>query len=378
MPICATKNGARGPNSGRFQWTAATRCRITHAMKGPVHIVRRLWSRFREARRHARFIASLHHLHGPKALDVAAGDVVLIALVRNGSYYLNGFFRHYRAMGVKHFVFIDNGSTDDTIARIKREKGTVIDQCKLPLAQYEDLIRQYPANTYAQNRWCLYADMDEILDFEGRTTVGINGLIGHLEARGYTAMVAQMLEMFPKGPLNAVADLPFKQALLEFLYFDLSAVEKRDYHDPDIEFSALLKDNTVSNAETKFYFGGVRAKVFGENCCLTKHPLIFNGPEVTPAPHPHLSMGVRCADVTAVIKHYKFANDPKGRDAASLAAGDVAHGEDANRARVMEQTPDISLFSLDARRWNRVELLYRAGFLVSSDDYTAHIATAGR
>ena len=345
-------------------------------MKGPVHIIRRLWQRLCEARRRARFAASLHHLHGPEVLNVAPGDVVLIALVRNGSYYLDAFFRHYRAMGVQHFVFIDNGSTDDTIARIKRENGTVIDQCKLPLAHYEDLIRQYPANTYGQNRWCLYVDMDEILDFEGRSSIGIKGLIGYLEANGFTAMVAQMLEMFPKVPLNAVADMPFKQALLEFHYFDISAVEKFDYHADDIPFSALLTDNKLDTADIKFCFGGVRGKVFGENCCLTKHPLIFNGPGVTPAPHPHLSMGVHCADVTALIKHYKFANNPIGRDTASLAEGDVAHGEDAARARMMTQMPDVSLFSLDARRWNRVELLYRAGFLVKSEPYTAHIAAS--
>ncbi|MGJ8618140.1 MAG: glycosyltransferase family 2 protein [Sulfitobacter sp.] len=347
-------------------------------MKSPLHIIRRLWHRMSEARRRARFATSVHHLHGPKVLDVAPGDVVLIALVRNGSYYLDAFFRHYRAMGVQHFVFIDNGSTDDTIARIKREKGTVIDQSKLPLAHYEDLIRQYPANTYGQNRWCLYVDMDEVFDFEGRTSIGIKGLIGYLEAHGYTAMVAQMLEMFPKVPLNAIANVPFKQALLEFLYFDLSAVKKLDYHSSDIPFSALLTDNTLSTDEVKFCFGGVRGKVFGENCCLTKHPLIFNGPSAAPAPHPHLSMGVTCADITGVIKHYKFANNPLGRDTASLATGDVAHGEDAARARVMTQEPDVTLFSLDARRWNRVELLYRAGFLVRSDAYSAYVAEAAK
>jgi hypothetical protein len=345
-------------------------------MKSPAHIMRRLWHRFREARRRARFAASVQHLHGPKVLDVALGEVVLIALVRNGSYYLDAFFRHYRAMGVQHFVFIDNGSTDGTIDRISREKGTVIDQCKLPLAGYEDLIRQYPANIYGQDRWCLYVDMDEIFDFEGRTSVGIKGLTGYLEAHGFTAMVAQMLEMFPKAPLSEVADLPFKQALLEFMYFDLSAVEKIDYHSKDIGFSALLKENTVASPEINFCFGGVRGKVFGENCCLTKHPLVFNGPEVTPAPHPHLSTGVACADVTGVIKHYKFANNPIGRDKASQARGDVAHGEDAARAKVMTATPDVTLFSLDARRWNRVELLYRAGFLTSSDIYTAYVEGA--
>ena len=340
--------------------------------------MRRLWQHAAEARRGAKFASALHHLHGPKTLDVAEDDVVLIALVRDGSYYLDAFFRHYRAMGVRHFVFIDNGSSDDTITRIKREKGTVIDQCKLPLARYEDMIRQYPARTYGQNRWCLYVDMDEIFDFEGRSTIGIKGLIHSLQSRGDTAMVAQMLEMVPKGPLRDAREKPYKQALLEFLYFDISAVRKFAYHDPEVPFSALLQDNTIPVDDIKLLFGGVRGKVFGENCCLTKHPLIFNGPDVTPAPHPHLSMGVQVADVTGVIKHYKFAGDSGARDAASIASGDLAHGEDAARAQRMAQDPDLSLFSLDARRWNRIELLYRAGFLVASEAYSAFVAAHKR
>ncbi len=344
----------------------------------PLRAIRRIIHRLKQARRRARFSASLRHLHGPKTLDVAQGDVVLIALVRNGSYYLDAFFRHYRAMGVQHFVFIDNGSTDDTLDRIRAEKGTVIDQCCLPLAQYEDLIRAYPAHTYGNNRWCLYVDMDEIFDFEGRAAIGIQGLTRYLTQNGFTAMVAQMLEMFPKSALRTVAGHPYKQVLQEFLYFDISTVQKLDYHAPEIAFSALLQGNAVSSPDIKVMFGGVRGKVFGEECCLTKHPLIFNGPGVTPAPHPHLSMGVACADMTGLIKHYKFANDPAARDAASQRAGDLDHGEDAKRAAVMADDADLTLFSLDARRWNRLELLYRAGFLVPSDRYTAFVQGSGK
>lgn len=347
-------------------------------MKGPIHILRRVWQRTAERRRRARFARSVTHLHGPKSLQTTPDDVIAIVLVRNGSYYLDAFFDHYRSMGIAHFVFIDNGSTDDTIDRIKAQPGTVIDQSPLALAGYEDLIRAYPANTYGRDRWCLYVDMDEVFDFEGREAHGIKGLTSYLAAQGHTALVAQMLEMFPKAPLAAVAELPFEQALKEFLYFDISTVDRFDYHSAQIAFSALLADNQITNPDIKFYFGGVRGKVFGEACCLTKHPLVFNGTGVTPAPHPHLSTGVVCSDVTGVIKHYKFANNPLIRDTASAASGAVAHGEDAARAQVMQQRADLSLFSLDARRWNRVELLVRAGFLNGSPAYTAHLENLHR
>ena len=345
-------------------------------MKSPAHILRRLWQRLSERRRVARFKKALRHLHGPKAPEIPVDEVLAIVLVRNGSYYMDAFFDYYRALGIKHFAFIDNGSTDDTIARLRAEPGVILDQCALPLAGYEDLIRAYPAQTYGQNRWCLYIDMDEMFDFEGRAQIGLAGLIRYLEGQGSTALVAQMLEMFPKAPLRGVADFSYANALDEFAYFDISHLDRFDYHSTDIPFSALLTDNTIPDPSLQFIFGGVRGKVFGENCCLTKHPLVFNGPEVAPGVHPHLSKGVRCADITGVIKHYKFAGDTAARDAASLLSGDLAHGEDAARAAVLAQTPDVTLFSLEARRWNRIELLIRAGFVLGSDRYTAFIEQA--
>jgi len=346
------------------------------SMKSPAHILRRLWQRAAERRRVARFKKTLRHLHGPKTPEIPADEVLAIVLVRNGSYYMDAFFDYYRALGIKHFAFIDNGSTDDTIDRLRTEPGVILDQCVLPLAGYEDLLRAYPAQTYGQNRWCLYIDMDEMFEFEGRERIGLAGLISYLEGQGATAMVSQMLEMFPKAPLAAVANFSYVQALDEFAYFDISNLNRFDYHSTEIPFSALLARNEVAVPAPEFIFGGVRGKVFGENCCLTKHPLVFNGPGVMPGLHPHLSAGVRCADITGVIKHYKFAGDTAARDAASLLSGDLAHGEDAARAAVLEQAPDVTLFSLDARRWNRIELLIRAGFVISSSRYAAHLEKA--
>jgi len=345
-------------------------------MKSPAHILRRLWERGAERRRRARFAKAVHHLHGPQTLDAPAGDVLAIVLIRDGSYYMDVFFEHYRRLGVTHFAFIDNGSTDDTLDRLRAEPGVIVDQCTLPLAGYEDLIRQYPAQTYGQNRWCLYVDMDELFDFEGSDVLGLRGLTSYLEDQGATALLSQMLEMFPKAPLRETAPLSYAQSVDAFSYFDISHVQKFPYHSDEIEFSALLKDNTVPHDALQFCFGGVRGKVFGENCCLTKHPLIFNGPQVTPAPHPHLSMGVRCGDISGVIKHYKFAGNTAARDAASMQSGDLDHGEDAARASVLAQTPDVSLFSLEARPWNRIELLVRSGFLVESERFTACVTKA--
>lgn len=240
---------------------------------------------------------------------------------------------------------------------------------------FEDFLHSLdPAQTYGQDRWCLYVDMDEQFDFEGRETIGSQGLTRYLEAQGHTALMAQMLEMFPRAPLADVQDLSFAEALETFAYYDISTVESFAYHSDRIGFHALLRDNVLSSDAMQFKFGGVRGKVFGEACCLTKHPLVFNGPQVVPAPHPHLSQHVTVSDFSAVIRHYKFAGNVAARDAASAGSGDLAHGEDRARLEVLSRTEDLTLYSADAQAWAWIAPLAEAGFLVVSQNYAAFLA----
>ncbi len=335
-------------------------------------LLSRVCHKLSEAVRRRRFARAVRHVQG--ALCVPEGAVLAIVLVRDGAYYIDAFLDYYRRMGVRYFAFIDNGSTDGTLARLASEPDVAVDQAVLPLAQYEDLLRAYPAQRYGQGRWCLYVDMDEQLDFDGREEHGLPGLIRYLEARGDTALMAQMLEMFPDGPLRASETLDYAAALEAFRHYDISTVDRFDYHAPQIPFSALLSNNRVPTDALKFQFGGVRARVFGEACCLTKHPLVFNGPGVLMAPHPHLSSGVQVSDFSAVIRHYKFAGNLASRDAASAGRGDLTHGEDAARLAVLSAQPDVTLHSDAAQMWAGIEPLYRDGFLVRSDSYARFIA----
>ena len=335
-------------------------------------IFARIRNRLAKANRRRRFANAVEHLHG-NGFHVPEGEVLAIVLVRDGAYYLDAFFEYYRKLGIKYFAFIDNGSTDDTIARIRNEEGCVIDRAVLPLAQYEDLMRGYPAQKYGKNRWCLYVDMDEQFDFEGRETHGLPVLIRYLEARGDTALMAQMLEMFPRAPLATVKDFSFAQSLDAFAHYDISTVDSFDYHSPQNAFKALLRGNTLRSDALKFKFGGVRGKVFGEVCCLTKHPLIFNGENVITASHPHLSQNVTVSDFTAVIRHYKFAGNVAARDAASAGSGDLAHGEDQARLDVLSAQAALTLYSDAAQTWSGFAPLYDAGFLNASEGYRSFL-----
>ena len=103
-------------------------------------IITRIRNRMRETARRRHFASAVEHVHGA-GFVVPQGEVLAIVLVRDGAYYLDAFLDYYRGLGIRYFAFIDNGSTDATIARIKQQEGCVIDRATLPLAQYEDLMR---------------------------------------------------------------------------------------------------------------------------------------------------------------------------------------------------------------------------------------------
>ena len=51
-----------------------------------------------------------------KQIAIAAGDVLCCAVVRNEDARLPYFLSYYRQMGIARFLFVDNGSTDETLS----------------------------------------------------------------------------------------------------------------------------------------------------------------------------------------------------------------------------------------------------------------------
>lgn len=327
-------------------------------------VIGRITDRVARARAQRRFLASLSHLHGPRAADTPMDAVIVVALVRDGMFYLDAFLQHYRGLGAAQFVFCDNGSTDGTVERLASERDCAVLRSDLPWGEVENLFRRHAAERYAPGRWCLFADMDEMFAFDGDITHGLPGLSRALDAGGHTALVAQMLELVPQAPLSEAAGWTYPQALEAYHWYDLRDVERLDYHDPDIGFAWYLAQNSLSNGEVKIMFGGLRKRVFGEWCCLTKHPLVKLMGGALPGVHPHASAHVRCAPFTGLIRHYKFAGDTAARDADTVARGVIPHGEDRARLDRLKAAPDMTLWSEDMQRFEGLEPLYEAGFLL--------------
>jgi hypothetical protein len=283
-----------------------------------------------------------------------------VSLVRDAEVYLEAWLAHYRGLGCETIALLDNGSRDRTVEIACAHPSVSVFRCGLPFDGWKRAMRRWLIHRFARDRWCLCVDADEFFDWPRSAAVSLADLVHYLEAGGFTAVVAQMLELFPEvlgppGPEGAFRD--------HHRFFDLEGIDREPYR---------VDGNEIADARIETYHGGIRRTLFGFRPWLTKHPLFFCDDRVRPFfDDSHRVEGARVADLTAVLYHYKFAGDFRARVARAVREGNYYRNslEYRHYAAVLEEDPDLRL----ARRTSRLlagpdDLLAR-GFLVASEAY---------
>ena len=308
----------------------------------------------------------VRHLHGPAHLEYAPDELIVLTVVRNGALYVKTFMEHYQALGVRHSVFLDNGSTDGTVDLLRQHPGVTILQSGAPYDRYENTMKRYLAERFSRGRWSLCADIDELFDYPFSDRLPLAGLLRYLDRRGFTALVAQMLDMFPDVPLEQVHGTPDDRLPDTHPCYDLSAVERRPY-----EWSR------ASSPDVRMHWGGIRRTVFGTDNGLTKAALVRMDGKVRPFVEWHQVTGAVIADVTGVLRHYPFAGTfrEKVEDAAHTGRyGPTTTDEYRAYARGLAREPRLRLKGPAAQRYEGLEPLIAEGFLVVSDEYRRWVA----
>jgi hypothetical protein len=301
------------------------------------------------------------HVHGAREVKYGRDELLLLTVVRNGALYVDAFMEHYTNLGVVHWVFLDNGSTDRTVEmRCAHPRVTVL-RSDAPYQKYENTMKRYLAERFSRGRWHLCADIDELFDYPFSTELPLGGLLAYLNTRGFTAVVAQMLDMFSDMPLARVTSRPGDPLKTMYPFFDISAVERRPY--PWSE---------PSRPEIRMHWGGVRRAAFGTNNGLTKAPLVCMDGRVKPFIEWHQATGGVLADISCVLMHYPFVSAFRDKvlDAVRTRRyGVTTTDEYLAYARGLAANPDLSLMGPSARCFTGLEALIADGFLVVSDDY---------
>ena len=150
---------------------------------------------------------SIEHLYGPDSVDLRNDELIVLAQVRNSRPYVKAFVEHYSSMGVKHMVFLDNGSTDGTVEALKEYDNVTVLRTTLPFRTHNVAMRQYLIERFGRRRWSLLVDVDELFDYPFSDVVGLGTLLRYLNENRYTAMVAHMLDMFSEVPISRDSSL---------------------------------------------------------------------------------------------------------------------------------------------------------------------------
>ncbi|MDJ0995084.1 MAG: glycosyltransferase family 2 protein [Dinoroseobacter sp.] len=176
--------------------------------------------------------------------------VLCFACVRNESERLPFWLAHYRALGVTHFLIVDNASTDETPDLLGKEADVSLWSTKTSYKAARfgmDWLMVLLAR-FGQNRWCLTVDADELLVYPDSTSRPLAELTDTLDRKSIRSFGALMVELFPKGPMSAVNYQPGQDP-----------TEVLRYLDP-----GPYRTTSQPSLRATLYQGGVRDRVFFE------------------------------------------------------------------------------------------------------------------
>ena len=211
----------------------------------------------------------------------------LIVVVKNELDRMKLFMEHYRRLGVRQFIIVDNDSTDGTREYLAKQPGTRVYLVEEPFQtqKKQAWIEKVLAIT-GYNRWYIVVDSDELLDYVGSETHSIEELIKHQKKKGKIRLQGYMVDMYSEAPLFAL-QCSYEKIPQVFLLFD-----KNSY--------AEEKPNKIS--------GGPRSRLFGLKMLLSKQSIFYFLPEMIYANshYVYLPGSKSYEENVFVIKHYKF------------------------------------------------------------------------
>lgn len=258
----------------------------------------------------------IRHVHGAHPTPLTNREFYVFCLVRNGEEHIDEFIHHYRALGAKQILLIDNQSEDRTVEKAKSYENVTVFSSSLHFAKYECRMRRSFLKHFCKNTWVMAVDIDEHFDFPGRSRAGMSELIAYLNTHQYTAVTACMLDMFTVGSRCQDAPTNFST---RYPFTDITDIEKSAY-----PVNWLTHHNTVPHG-IGIYKNGIRkiALQTDHEFLLVKHPLMFVDQSITPFTHPHYCANARIADITCILLHYKFTNGFVARSLKIAKASDT-------------------------------------------------------
>jgi len=218
-------------------------------------------------------------------------NLLLVTVFRDEEEMLPHFIKHYSSIGVENFLFIDNGSIDNSVSKINQFSQLNITLVKAPFDFSFNRHGMSWVNEILEHRlsnWTLFVDTDEFLFYPGCQDCKIEELIHHMELTGSGAFKAFMLDLYDKNYLEGL--------------YPSSQLEDHDY------FYANYSLKKMIDAPYENISGGARFSHWAHGGVLEKTPLINSKLGIRYIDN-HRTTPVNHCLTTGVLAHYKIFRD---------------------------------------------------------------------
>ena len=222
--------------------------------------IRRKHAKARAFRKHfgLRSVADRTELIKPK-------DVLLFSTLRNEHVRLPYFLKYYRDLGISHFLIVDNNSDDGSCDYLADQPDVSVWHTKGSYKRSRfgvDWIN-WLQQKYGHDHWTLVVDPDEFFVYPFCDTRPIRALTDWLDSSAIKSFGAMLLDMYPKGRIDAI---PYRRGQ--------DPIEIASWFDPGNYM--IEKNQKFGNLWIQ---GGPRARVFFPDTpkkapALNKIPLV--------------------------------------------------------------------------------------------------------
>ena len=151
-----------------------------------------------------------------------SNELVLVAVMRNEMLILEHFLSHYRNLGVRCFIVVDNCSDDGTREYLIKQSDVILYSAdtQYKYSHYGVAWQQAILGNLCIGKWVIAADADEFLVYENCEEKSIQELIINFETEKRNGALVYMIDMYPYGDLEEAifeSEDPFSSAP----YFDI-------------------------------------------------------------------------------------------------------------------------------------------------------------
>jgi hypothetical protein len=154
--------------------------------------------------------------------QIRPGDVLAFLCVRNEAQRLPHFLAHHRALGVRHFLAVDNASSDGTpdLLRSALDVSLWHTAASYKAARFGmDWLTRLMLR-HGHGHWCLTLDADELLIYPHWQTRPLAALTEWLDRQGRASFGAMTLDMYPGGPVSQGMVGPDDDPIGHLAFFD--------------------------------------------------------------------------------------------------------------------------------------------------------------